>query len=60
MNENESKGIQNATEHRLALDEAERLILLDPPLGTANGERLLVLADLIQEYEKKVYPLDAS
>lgn len=53
------KVITNAAEHRAALDEAERLILLDPAKGSAEGERLLGLADLIEAYEKKVYPLDA-
>jgi HTH-type transcriptional regulator/antitoxin HigA len=53
------KILKNVVEHRAALQEAERLIDLDPLLGTPDGERLELLAFLIEDYEKRVYQFEA-
>jgi HTH-type transcriptional regulator/antitoxin HigA len=55
----EFKIIKNETEHRTALQEAERLVALAPPTGTVEGERLSLLALLIEDYEKRAYQFEA-
>ena len=50
------KPIKNARHHRAALKEIERLMLAKP--GTAEGERLDVLATLVEAYEQKQFPMD--
>lgn len=55
----ELKILKNDVEHKAALQEAERLIDLDPLVGTPDGERLELLALLIEDYEKRVYQFEA-
>jgi HTH-type transcriptional regulator/antitoxin HigA len=51
--------LKNEGEHQTALREAERLVALDPSPGTADGERLELLALLIEDYEKRAYHFEA-
>jgi HTH-type transcriptional regulator/antitoxin HigA len=51
--------LKNEGEHQTALREAERLVALDPSTGTADGERLALLALLIEDYEKRAYQFEA-
>ena len=55
----ELKILNNDVEHKAALQEAERLVDLDPLAGTPDGERLALLALLIEDYEKKAYQFEA-
>ncbi|NRR29005.1 hypothetical protein HSX11_02300 [Oxalobacteraceae bacterium] len=45
--------------HQVALQEAERLIALDPSSGSEDANRLALLALLIEDYEKRIYQFDA-
>lgn len=44
--------------HIVALQEVSALIDLDPVADSPEGERLEVLATLVQAYEAKHYPID--
>ena len=55
----ELKILRTEIEHRAALDEVERLIALDPLFGSREGERLALLALLIEDYEKRTFQFDA-
>lgn len=55
----EFKILRNETEHQTALQEAERLVALDPLTGTRDGEDLALLALLIEDYEKRAFQFDA-
>src|SRR6266566_6514511 len=48
----EPKVIRTEAEYRSYLGEVERLALLDPAPGTQDGEKLELLALLVEEYEK--------
>ncbi|MGV2052494.1 helix-turn-helix domain-containing protein [Agrobacterium sp. 22-209-1] len=50
------KPIRTETDHEAALDEVERL--WGAKSGTPDGDRLDVLATLIEIYEAKHYPMD--
>lgn len=50
------KPIRTRADHRAALKEIESLMTARP--GTPEGERLDVLATLVQAYEAKHYPMD--
>jgi HTH-type transcriptional regulator/antitoxin HigA len=45
--------IKTEDQHREALAEIERLAADDPPPGTADGDRLELLAKLVEDYEKQ-------
>lgn len=51
------KIIKNGTDHALALHEVGRLMKLDPPLGSAESDRLALFAMLIEQYEKARFPI---
>jgi len=51
------KPIKTEADHRAALKEVESLMMAEP--GTAEGERLDVLATLVEAYEEKHYPMEA-
>jgi HTH-type transcriptional regulator/antitoxin HigA len=51
------KPIRTEADHRLALKEIERLWGAKP--GTPDGDRLEVLAILVERYEKDQFPIDA-
>ena len=50
------KPIRTRTDHRAALKEIEALMAARP--GTPEGERLDVLATLVEAWEKKHFPMD--
>ncbi|GBE29344.1 antitoxin HigA [bacterium BMS3Bbin04] len=45
-------------DHAEALAEIDRLFDLDPEEGTPEADRFELLADLIDRYERKEYPID--
>lgn len=53
----EIRPIHNDTDYRAALKEISLLMESDPELGTPEGDRLDVLATLVQSYESKHYPI---
>ena len=49
----EPEQIQSDVEYRGYLTEINQLAADDPELGTPDGDRLVLLATLVQDYEKK-------
>lgn len=49
----ETRVIQNKSQHEAALNKIDGLIALDPELGTPEGDRLELLALLIETYENE-------
>ncbi|MDQ1244204.1 MAG: HTH-type transcriptional regulator / antitoxin HigA [Campylobacterota bacterium] len=47
------KPIRNEEEYDKALEEVDRLMELNPPLGSKEGDELEVLVLLIEKYEEK-------
>jgi HTH-type transcriptional regulator/antitoxin HigA len=56
MKANEIKPIRNERDYEAALEEVERL--WGAKAGTSQGDRLDVLATLIDAYEAEHYPMD--
>ena len=54
----EIRVIRSKDEHQRALKEVERLVLRDPAAGTSDGDRLELLALLIEDYERKAFPIE--
>lgn len=54
----EPRVIKTDSEHRTYLSEVERLVHLDPPADSPNGERLELLALLVERYEQRRFPFD--
>jgi len=54
----EVRVIKSEADHRIALGEAERLVSIDPEAGSAEAERLELLTVLIEDYEKRHFPID--
>ena len=52
--------IRNDADLMAALAEVDQLAEGDPELGTPAGDKLDVLATLIQAYEAKRYPIEAA
>jgi len=52
----EIKPIRTKADYRATLKEVETLMHAEP--GTAQGERLDVLATLVEAYERKHFPMD--
>jgi HTH-type transcriptional regulator/antitoxin HigA len=52
----EIRPIRNKADYRAALKEIEGL--MNAGAGTPQGERLDVLATLVEAYEKKHFPMD--
>jgi HTH-type transcriptional regulator / antitoxin HigA len=50
--------IKNTEEHAIALAEAQRLVMRDPAPGTPDGDRLELLALLIEDFEKRSFPFE--
>ena len=50
------KPIKTEEEYRATLREVESLMAAEP--GTPEGEKLDVLASLVEAYERKYFPLD--
>ena len=53
----EIKPIHTDADYKTALQDVSALMALDPDLGTPEGDRLDVLATLVQAYEVKHYPI---
>ena len=47
--------IKTEAQYRAALAEVERLAAEDPSAGSADGDRLELLAKLVEDYEKERY-----
>ena len=45
--------IKTQQQHRDAIAEVERLAVEDPPMGSPDGDRLELLAKLVEDYEKQ-------
>lgn len=54
----EVRVIKSEADHRIALGEAERLVSIDPETGSAEAERLELLTVLIEDYEKRHFPIE--
>jgi HTH-type transcriptional regulator/antitoxin HigA len=54
----EIKPIHNDADYRAALKEISFLMEQDPALRTPEGDRLEVLATLVQSHESKHYPIE--
>lgn len=54
----EIRPVCTEADYKSALKEISRLMEADPELGTPDGDRLDVLATLVQAYEAKHYPID--
>jgi HTH-type transcriptional regulator/antitoxin HigA len=52
----EPKLIKNEAQYRAMLAEVERLAAKDPAAGTPEGDRLELLAKLVEDYEKERFP----
>ena len=50
--------IRTVNDYKTALKEISALMTGDPALGTPEGDRLDVLATLVQAYESKHHPID--
>ena len=52
------KLVKSESQYRAYLAEVERLASDDPPLGTPEGDRLELLAKLVEDYEKERFRFD--
>jgi HTH-type transcriptional regulator / antitoxin HigA len=53
------KVLKNDSDYEAALVQAERLVALDPVVGSTDADQLEVLSLLIEDYEKKQFPFEA-
>lgn len=51
--------IHTTRDYKAALREISQLMLADPESGTEAGDRLDILAALVQAYEARRFPIDA-
>ncbi|AWP74858.1 helix-turn-helix domain-containing protein [Bordetella bronchiseptica] len=54
----EIRPVRTEADYKSALKEISLLMESDPELGTPDGDRLDVLATLVQAYEARHYPID--
>jgi HTH-type transcriptional regulator/antitoxin HigA len=54
----EIRPIRNEADYKASLLEISTLMDLDPDAGSPDGDRLDILATLVQAYEAKHYPID--
>ncbi len=54
----EIRPIRNDADYKASLLEISTLMDLDPDAGSPDGDRLDILATLVQAYEAKHYPID--
>ena len=54
----EYKVLKTSEEHQGALAEAERLVLLDPSVGSKEADRLELLSLLIEDYEDRSFAFE--
>lgn len=52
--------IRTEADHAAALAEISALMVADPELGTPDGDRLDVLATLVQVYEARHHPIEPA
>jgi len=52
------KPIRTKTDYKAALEEASKLVDLDPSKSSVEGQLLEVLVILIEDYEDKNYPIN--
>ena len=56
----EIRPIRTDADNEAALAEISKLMKSDPELGTPDGDRLDVLATLVQAFEAKHYPVEPA
>lgn len=54
----EIRPVKTKADYKAALKEVSRLMETHPALGTPDGDRLDVLATLLQVHEARHYPVD--
>ena len=54
------KPIRTDSDHAVALKEIAVLMATDPALGTPDGDRLDVMATLVEAYERQHFPIEAA
>ena len=54
----EPRVIKTETDHTTALREIETLVVRDPKPGSPDGDRLELLATLVEHYERVHFPID--
>jgi HTH-type transcriptional regulator/antitoxin HigA len=54
----EIRPIHNERDYTEALQTVSRLVDVDPEPGTPDGDRLEILATLVERYEAEHFPLD--
>lgn len=52
--------LRNEAEYEAAIGEIEALLDADPDAGTVAYERLEFLSVLVEDYEERCYPMDAT
>jgi len=52
----EPENIDSDQDYRTYLAEVGRLVSIDPEPGTPDGDCLVLLAKLVQDYEKQHFP----
>jgi HTH-type transcriptional regulator / antitoxin HigA len=52
--------IRNRADHAAALSEIAALMADDPKRGTPEGDKLDVLATLVEAYERENFPIEAA
>ena len=55
----EIRPIHNEADYKASLLDISTLMDLDPDAGSPDGDRLDILATLVQAYEAKHYPIDS-
>jgi HTH-type transcriptional regulator / antitoxin HigA len=50
--------VHTESDHKAALKEISRLMESDPEPGTPDGDRLDILATLVESYEARHFPID--
>lgn len=55
----EIRVIKDAEQYHLTLSEVERLVAKDPNVGSREADRLELLSVLIEDYEKRNFPIES-
>lgn len=50
--------IRTEADYKAVLEEISGLVEMDPAPGTPGGDRLAILAALVQAYEARHFPID--
>jgi HTH-type transcriptional regulator/antitoxin HigA len=54
------KPIHTKADHKAALKLVSKLVDLDPPRGTPDGDMLEIMATLLEAYEAKHFPIEPA